>query len=137
MAAVDVGRQLVKEIPLMGNSLGSQVPKVVMGIADGKFRLQRGFLGQGEPVVASIGHDHPPQIVSESKARFLSRFGGPIIAWSGSTFGMRIAAFAFAPSRRNFFCPRDSLMTGRLINIIANRELEPSRNCAIFEEPCY
>ena len=45
VAAVDVGGQLVEQIPLVGNALGAKVPEVVMGIADGQLRLQGRFLG--------------------------------------------------------------------------------------------
>jgi hypothetical protein len=45
VTAVDVGGQLVKQIPLVGNALWPHIPEVVMGIADGEFRFQGRFLG--------------------------------------------------------------------------------------------
>jgi hypothetical protein len=35
----------MEKIALVGNALGSEVPEVVMGIADGQLRLQGRFLG--------------------------------------------------------------------------------------------
>jgi hypothetical protein len=34
MTAVDVGGQLVKQVPLVRDALGAKVPEVMMGIAD-------------------------------------------------------------------------------------------------------
>ena len=45
MAAVDVGVQLMEEIPLVGGAAGTEVPEMMMGVADGELRLQSGFLG--------------------------------------------------------------------------------------------
>ena len=45
MAAIDVSIQLVNEVPLVGNALEAKIPKMMMGIADGEFRLQGEFLG--------------------------------------------------------------------------------------------
>jgi len=45
VAAVDVGDQLVQQIPLIGDTLRAQVPEVMMGIADRNLRLQCRFLG--------------------------------------------------------------------------------------------
>jgi hypothetical protein len=45
MSAVYVGVQLMKKVPLVGDALWPEVPEVVVRIADGKFRLQGGFLG--------------------------------------------------------------------------------------------
>jgi len=39
MAALDVGDQLVQQIPLIGEALRAKIPEVVMGIADGQLRL--------------------------------------------------------------------------------------------------
>jgi hypothetical protein len=39
VAAVDVGGQLMEEIPLVRDTLGAKVPEVVVGIADGQLRL--------------------------------------------------------------------------------------------------
>src|SRR6266853_1813119 len=52
MPAVDVGTQLVEQIPLVGYARGAKVPEMVMGVADGHLRFQRRFLGQGEPIIA-------------------------------------------------------------------------------------
>src|SRR5262249_14159357 len=60
VAAVHVGDQLVQQIPLVGDALRSQVPEVMMGIADGNLRLQGRFLGEGQPVIASVWHNGPP-----------------------------------------------------------------------------
>ena len=57
VAAIDVGHQLVQQIALIGNPIRSQVPEMVMGIADRDLRLQHGFLGQGQPVISSVRHD--------------------------------------------------------------------------------
>ena len=57
VTAVDVGGQLVEQIPLVGDARGAKVPEMVMGIADGHLRLQRRFRGQREPVIASEWHD--------------------------------------------------------------------------------
>jgi hypothetical protein len=35
VAAVHIGGQFVQQIPLVRNTLGTKVPEVVMGIADG------------------------------------------------------------------------------------------------------
>ena len=43
--AVDVGMQLVQEIPLVGQTLQPSVPKMVMGVADRELGFERGFLG--------------------------------------------------------------------------------------------
>jgi len=45
VAAGDVGDQLVQQIALIGEALRAQVPEVMMGIADGQFRLHSRFLG--------------------------------------------------------------------------------------------
>jgi hypothetical protein len=39
MSAVNIGGQLVEQIPLIGDALAAKVPEVVMGIADGDLRL--------------------------------------------------------------------------------------------------
>jgi len=54
---VNISEQLMKQIPLVGDALGSQVPEVVMGVTDRKLRLQGRFLGQTQPVVTSEGHN--------------------------------------------------------------------------------
>jgi hypothetical protein len=46
VAAVDVVGQFMQEIALVGYAVGPEIPKVVMGIADGNLRFQRRFLGQ-------------------------------------------------------------------------------------------
>src|SRR5262249_19001333 len=56
VAAMDVGGELVEEIALIGKTFQAKVPEVVMGIADREIRLQRRFLGQGQPVMASVRH---------------------------------------------------------------------------------
>ncbi len=56
MPAVDVGTQLVEQIPLVGYTPGAKVPEMVMGVADGHLRFQRRFLGQREPVMTSEWH---------------------------------------------------------------------------------
>ena len=71
MTTVDVRCKLVEEVPLVGNPLRTQVPEVVVRIADGKFRLQSGFLGQSQPVIASERNKKPSQVV----------FGGPMITY--------------------------------------------------------
>src|SRR5215813_5529259 len=43
--AVDVGIQLVEEIPLVGHTLKPLVPKMVMGVADRELGFERRFLG--------------------------------------------------------------------------------------------
>src|SRR5262244_3918712 len=43
--AVDVSMQLVKEIPVVGNTLQPSVPKMVMGVADWELGFERWFLG--------------------------------------------------------------------------------------------
>ena len=43
--AGDVGMQLVKEIPLVGQTLQPSVPKMVMGVADRELGFERRFLG--------------------------------------------------------------------------------------------
>jgi hypothetical protein len=45
VAAIDVGVQLMNEISLIWNALGSKIPEMMMRIADGELRLQGGFLG--------------------------------------------------------------------------------------------
>jgi|TARA_Y100000780_G_scaffold228902_1_gene247656 hypothetical protein len=45
MSAVDIGIQFMEKVPLVGNAPWAEVPEVVMGVADGEFRLQGGFLG--------------------------------------------------------------------------------------------
>ena len=71
MATVDVGGQFVEKVLLVGNPLQPLVPEVVVRIADGKFRLQSGFLGQGQPVIASEWHREPSRFV----------FSGPMIPY--------------------------------------------------------
>ena len=56
VAAVDVVGQFVEQVALVRNPLGAVVPEVMMGVADGYFRLQGLLRGQGEPVVASERH---------------------------------------------------------------------------------
>jgi len=43
VAAVDVGVQLMEEIPLVGDASGAVVPEMVVRVADGEFRFQGGF----------------------------------------------------------------------------------------------
>jgi hypothetical protein len=45
VAGVNIGDQLMNKITLVGDALGSKIPEVMMGIADGDFRLQDRFLG--------------------------------------------------------------------------------------------
>jgi hypothetical protein len=47
VAAVNVGNQFVKQIPLVGDAGGTKIPEVMMGIADSDLRLQDGFLREG------------------------------------------------------------------------------------------
>jgi hypothetical protein len=44
VTAVNISRQFMKKIPLVGDALGPKVPEVVVGVADGKLRLQGRFL---------------------------------------------------------------------------------------------
>jgi len=44
VSTVDVGMQLVKEIPLIGNTLQPSVPKMVMGVTDRELGFERRFL---------------------------------------------------------------------------------------------
>jgi hypothetical protein len=44
----------------VGNARGAKVPEVVMRIAVRQLRLQRRFLGQRQPVIASEWHDGTP-----------------------------------------------------------------------------
>ena len=57
MPAVDVGRELVEKVTLVGNALGAVVPEVVVGVADGDLGLQRFFVSERVPVIASKGHN--------------------------------------------------------------------------------
>ena len=43
--AVDVGMQLVQEIPLVGQTLQPSIPKMVMGVTDRELGFERWFLG--------------------------------------------------------------------------------------------
>jgi len=54
MAAVHVGDQLVEEVALIRKTIRATIPEVVMGITDGQLRLQRRFLREGQPVIASV-----------------------------------------------------------------------------------
>ena len=45
MSAVNIGGQFVQQIPLVGHSLGPQVPEMMMRIADGKLRFEGSFRG--------------------------------------------------------------------------------------------
>jgi hypothetical protein len=45
VAAVDVRRQFMEQIPLVGNAFGTEVSEVVMRVADGKFGFQGRSLG--------------------------------------------------------------------------------------------
>jgi hypothetical protein len=56
VSAVHIGGELVKKIALVRDSLGPEIPEVMMWVADRDFELQCGFLRQGQPVVSSIGH---------------------------------------------------------------------------------
>jgi hypothetical protein len=56
MTAVHVRRKLMHEISLMGNPGVAVVPEVVVRVANGKVRLQRRFLSQSKPVIASEWH---------------------------------------------------------------------------------
>ena len=60
MAAVHVGDQLVEEVALIRKTIRATIPEVVMGITDGQLRLQRRFLREGQPVIASVRHNAPP-----------------------------------------------------------------------------
>src|SRR5262249_7422343 len=42
------------------DALRAQVPEVMMGVADGQLRLQGRFLGEGQPVIASVRHNGLP-----------------------------------------------------------------------------
>ena len=57
VATVNVGDQFVKQIPLVGDALGSKVPEVMMRVADWNLRLQCWFPGQGQPVISSVRHN--------------------------------------------------------------------------------
>src|SRR5262249_43309731 len=56
MAALDVSDQLVEEIPLVGDTIGTKIPEMMMGITDGQLWLQGRFLGESQPVIASVWH---------------------------------------------------------------------------------
>ncbi len=56
MAAAYVVQQLVKQISLVGNAGRTPVPEMMMRVANGQFRLQNFFLGQGQPVISTKGH---------------------------------------------------------------------------------
>ena len=60
VATAHIVGQLVEQIPLVGNARRAEIPKVVMGIADRQLRLQHGFLGQRQPVIASERHETAP-----------------------------------------------------------------------------
>ena len=60
VAAAHVVGQLVEQIPLVGDARRAKIPEVVMGIADRQLRLQRRFLRQREPVIASERHETAP-----------------------------------------------------------------------------
>ena len=60
MAAADVGHQLVQQIALVGNPVGSQVPEMMMGITDRDLRLQHRFLGQPSQSFPPYGMMAPP-----------------------------------------------------------------------------
>jgi hypothetical protein len=60
VAAAHIIGQLVQQIPLVGNARRAKIPKMVMGIADGQLWLQRRFLGQRQPVIASERHETLP-----------------------------------------------------------------------------
>ena len=48
MTAVNVSGQLVEKITLVGETRGSKVPEMVMGIADGQLGLEGFFLGKSD-----------------------------------------------------------------------------------------
>src|SRR5262249_45070493 len=85
VSAVNIGGQLVEQIPLVGNTLGAHVPEVVMGIADGQLRLQGRFRGQCEPVIISKWHNGTSVIVYGgaiiAHRRPLTRPGWPMAHW--------------------------------------------------------
>jgi hypothetical protein len=56
VAALHIGDQLVQQIPLVGDALRTQIPEVMMGIADGQLGLQGRFLSEGQPVIAAVWH---------------------------------------------------------------------------------
>jgi len=56
VATIHVGGRFVKKIALIGYALGSEVPEMMMRVADWNFGFQRGFLGQRQPVVSAVGH---------------------------------------------------------------------------------
>ena len=60
VATAHIVGQLVEQIPLVGNARRAKIPEVVMGIADRQLRLQRRFLGQRQPVIASERHETTP-----------------------------------------------------------------------------
>jgi hypothetical protein len=55
--------QLVQQVPLVGNARRAKIPKMVMRITDGQLRLQRRFLGQRQPVIASVRHETAPLFI--------------------------------------------------------------------------
>ena len=56
VAGTDIGDELVQQIALIGDALGTKIPEVMVRVADRQLRLQGRFLGQRQPVVSSIGH---------------------------------------------------------------------------------
>ena len=56
VAGVQVVHQLVEKVSLIGDALHPTVPEMMVGVAEGDFRFDRVFLGQGQPVVISERH---------------------------------------------------------------------------------
>ena len=67
VAAVHVGGQFVEQVALVGDPLGAEVPEVVMGVADGDFRLQRLLLSERVPVIASEWHNQASIVLVDER----------------------------------------------------------------------
>ena len=56
VAAIEVSRELVQQIALIGDAFEPMVPEVMVRIADRDLRFQRLFAGQRQPVVSAVRH---------------------------------------------------------------------------------
>ena len=59
MPGVQISHELVNEVPLVGDTCGPLIPKMVVRVAQWDGRLQGSFLGQSQPVIISKRHVNP------------------------------------------------------------------------------
>ena len=85
VTAVNVGGQLVEQVPLVRYPRAAKVPEMMMGIADRDLRFQRRLLGQRKPVIASEWHDRTSEVMRVNQRLAGTKPGGPPFYLASST----------------------------------------------------